>query len=165
VAGPNVLTAQVNVAAAGQLGQAPPGEACPNVPAAQINVIVDGQLGQSSLGAAGPNVATAGQLGQAPPGVAAPNVPAAQVKVRAAGQLRQAPPGHVHAAGPDVPVQPGNDAAHPHMVRDSSSPDNVPVPAQMLPDPRYNGPRKSKTNMLPEAFVQYPTIGLQVSHT
>jgi len=157
-AGPNVPAAQVNVAAAGQLGQAPPGAAGPNVaaagqlgqappgaagpnvPAAQVNVPAAGQLGQAPPGAAGPKVPAAGQLGQAPPGAAGPNVPAAQVNVPAAGQLGQAPPGDVPAAGPDVPVQPGNDPAHPQMVRDSSSPDNDPALAQMLPDPPHNGP-------------------------
>jgi len=86
------------------------------------------------------HVPAGGQLGQAPPGAAGPNVPAAQVNVPAAGQLGQAPASDVPAEGPDVPVQPGNDLAHPQMVRDSSSPDNDPAPAQMLPDPPHNGP-------------------------
>jgi len=136
-AGPKVPAAQVNVHAAGQLGQAPPGAAGPNVAAAyvnvpaagqlrqaplrqvgsnvlatQVNVVASGQLGQAPAGAAGPNVPAAGQRGQAPPGTAGPNVPASQVNVRAAGQLGQAPPGDVPAAGPDVPVQPGNNPAH-----------------------------------------------------
>ena len=77
---------------------------------------------------------------QAPPREAGPNVLAAQVNVPAAGQLGQALPGDVPAAGPDVPVQPGNNPGHPQMVPDSSSPDNDPAPAQMLPDPPHNGP-------------------------
>jgi len=109
------------VPAGGQLGHAPPGAAGPNVPAAQVNI------------------PAAGQLGQAPPGAAGPKVPAAQVNVPAAGQLGQAPPGDVPVAGPDIPVQPVNDSAHPQMVRDSSSPDNDPAPAQMLADPPHNG--------------------------
>ena len=88
---------------------------------------------------AGPNLTAAGQLAQAPPSVAGPNVPGAQVKVPSAGQLGQAPPANVPAVGPDVPVQPGNDPAQ-QMVCDSSSPDNDPAPAQMLPDPPPNVP-------------------------
>jgi len=79
--------AQVNVPAAGQLGQAPPG----NVPAAGLNQNVPAQF----------NVPAAGQLGQGPPGAAGPNVPAAQVNVLAAGQRGQAPPG---VAGQNVPA-------------------------------------------------------------
>jgi len=104
------------------------------------------------------------ELGQAPPGVAGPNVPAAQVNVPAAGQLGQAPRVDVPEAGPDVPVQPGNDPAHPLMVLDSSSPGNDPALAQMLPDPLHNGPRQSKTNLLPGVFARHPTVGPQVSH-
>jgi len=89
---------------------------------------------------AGPNVPAAGQLGQAPLGAAGPNVPAAQVNIPAAGQLGQAPPGDVPAAGPDVPVQPGNDRGHRQMVCDTGSLDNDPAPAQMVPDPPHNGP-------------------------
>jgi len=136
-----------HVPAGGQLGQAPSGAAGPNVPAAQVNVAAAGQLGQAPPGAAGPNVRAAqvnvhaaGQLGQAPPGAAGPNILAAQVNVPAAGQLGQAPPGDVPVTGRDVPVQPGNDPAHPQMVRDSSSPDNDPSPVQMLPDQQHNGP-------------------------
>ena len=127
--------------------QAPPGAAGPNVPAAQVNVPNTKQLAQAPPGAAGRNipaaqvnVPAAGQLGQAPADAAGPKVPAAQVNVGAAGQLRQAPPGDVPAVGPDVPVQPGNNPAHPQMVRDSSSPDNDPAPGEMLPDPQHNGP-------------------------
>jgi len=134
------------VAPAGQLGQAPPGAAGPNIPASQVNVAAAGELGQAPPGAVGPNVLAAqvnvpaaGQLAQAPPAAAGPNLPAAQVNVSSAGQLGQAPPGDVPAAGLDVPVQPGNDPAHPQMVRDSSTPDNDPAPAQMLPDPPQNG--------------------------
>jgi len=58
-------------------------------------------------------VPAGGQLEQAPPVSAGPNEPAAQVNVPAAGQLGQAPPGDVPTAGPDVPVQPGNDPADP----------------------------------------------------
>jgi len=162
-AGPNVPAAQVNVPAAGQLGQAPPGAAGSNVPAAQVNVAAAGQLGQAPPGAAGPNVAgaqvnvpAARQLGQAPPGAAGPKVPAAQVNVQAAGQLGQAPPGDVPGAGPDVPVQPGNDPAHPQMVRDSSSLDNDPAPAQMLPDPQHNGHAAFQNQPVAQGFRPAP---------
>jgi len=170
-AGPNVPAAQVNVAAAGQLGQAPPGAAGPKVPAAQVNVPAAGQLGQAPPAVAGPNVPgaqvnvpAAGQLGQAPPAAAGLNVPAAQVNVPAAGQLGQAPPGDVPTAGPDVPVQPGNHPAHPQMVRHSSSPDNDPAPAHMLPDPPHNGPAAVQNSPVAGAFARHPTVGPQVSH-
>jgi len=58
-------------------------------------------------------VPAGGQLEQASPVETGLNVPAAQVNVPAAGQLGQAPPGDVPTAGPDVPVQPGNDPADP----------------------------------------------------
>ena len=109
-----------HVPAGGQLGQAPPDAAGPNVQAAQVNLPAAGQRRQAPPGPAGPNVEAApvnvappGQLGQAPPGAAGPNVTAAQVNVPAAGQIGQAPPGDVPVAGPDVPVQAGNDPAHP----------------------------------------------------
>jgi len=147
----------------GQLGQAPPSSAGPNVPAAQVNVPAAGQLGQAPPGAAGPNipaaqvnVAAAGQLGHAPLGAAGPNVLAAQVNVPAAGQLGQAPPGDVPVAGPDVPVQPGNDPAHPQMVRDSSSPDNDPAPAQMLRDLPHNGPAAVQNQPFARGFRPAP---------
>jgi len=166
-AGPNVAAAGQlgqaplgaagpNVAAAGQLGQAPPGVAGPNIPAAQVKVAAAGQLGQDPRGAAGANVAAAGQLGQAPVGAAGPKVPAAQVNVPAARQLREAPPGDVPAAGPHVPVQPGNDPAHPQMVCDSSSPDNDPAPAQMLPDPPHNGPAAVQNQLVALGFRPAP---------
>ena len=127
-----------HVPAGGQLGQAPPGGAGPNIPAAQVNV------------------SAAGQLGQAPPGSAGPNVPAAQVNVAAAAPLRQAPQGDVPAAGSDVPVQPGNDPAHPQMIRDSSSLDNDPAPAQMLPDPPHNGPAAVQNQPVSRCFCPAP---------
>jgi len=127
-----------HIPAGGQLGQAPPGAAGAKVQAAQVNVTA------------------AGQLGQAPPGAAGPNVLAAQVNVPAAGQLRQAPAGDVPAAGPDVPVQPGNDPAHPQMVCDSSSVDNDPAPAQMLPDPPDNGPAAVQNQPLAWGFRPAP---------
>jgi len=86
------------------------------------------------------HISAGGQLGQAPPGAAGPNVLDAQVNVPAAGQLAQAPQRDVPAAGPDVPVHPGNDPAHPQMVHDSGSPDTDPALAQMLPDTLHNGP-------------------------
>ena len=52
----NVHAAQLNVPAAGQLTQAPPGAAGPNVPAAQVNVPTARQLGEAAPGADGPNV-------------------------------------------------------------------------------------------------------------
>jgi len=146
-AGLNVPAAQVHVAAAGHLGQAPPDAAGPNVAATDVNVPAAGQLGQAPPSAPGPNVPAAqvnvpaaGQFGQPPPGAASQNVPAAQVNIPAASQLEQAPPGDVPPAGPDVPFQPRNNPAHPQMVRDSSSADNDPAPAQILPDPPHNGP-------------------------
>jgi len=102
------------------------------------------------------HIAAGGQLGQAPPGAAGPNGPAAQVNVPAAGQLGQAPPGDVPAAGPDIPVQPGNDPAHPQMVRDSSSPDNDPAPAQMLPDPPHNVPAAVQNQPVARGFRPAP---------
>jgi len=148
--------APAHLPAGGQLGQAPPGAASPNVPAAQVNVPAAGQLGPAPPGAAGPNVAAAGQLGQAPPGAAGPNVPAALVNVPAAGQLGQPPPGDVPAAGPDVPVQPGNDPAYPQRVRDSSSPDNVPAPTQMLLEPLHNGPTAVQNQHVARCFRPAP---------
>jgi len=139
-----------------QLGQAPPSAAGPEVLAAQVNVAAARQLGQAPPGAAGPNVPAAGQLGQAAPGTAGPNVPAAQVNVPAAGQLGQAPPGDVPVAGPDVPVQPGNDPAHPQMVRDSSSPENDPALAQILPDPSHNGPAAAQNQPVARGFRPAP---------
>jgi len=158
-AGPNVPAAQVNVPTVRQRGQAAPGAAGPNTPAAQVNVAAAGQHGKAPPGAAGPhvpaeqvNVAAAGTLGLAPPAAAVPNVPAAQVNVPAAGQLGQAPAGDVPTAGPDVPVQPGNDRAHPAMVSDPSSPDNDPAPAQMLPDPPHNGPAAVQNQPVARGF-------------
>ena len=140
-----------------QLGQAPPGGAGPKVQAEQVNVPAAGQLRHAPPCAAGPNVSAAGQLGQAPPGPAGPNVPAAEVNVPAAGQLGQAPPGDVPAVGPDVPVQPGSDPPHPEMVRDSSSPDNDPGLAQMLPDPPLNGPAAVHNPPVAGVFARHPT--------
>jgi len=152
-----------HVPAGGQLRQGPPGAACPNVPAAQVNVPGAGQLGQAAPGAACPNVsaaqvnvAAAGQLGQAALGAAGPNVPAAQVNVAAARQLGQAPPGDLSAAGPDVPVQPGNHPAQPQMVPDSSSPDHDPAPAQMVPDPPDNGPAAVQNQPVAQGFRPAP---------
>jgi len=133
---PNAPPARVP--AGGQLGQAPPGTAGPNVPAAQVNV------------------PAAGQLERAPPDAAGPNVLAAQVNIPDAGQLAQAPPRDVPAAGPDVPVEPGNDPAHTQMVRDSSSPDNDPALAQMLSDPRHNGPAAVPNQAVARGFCPAP---------
>jgi len=102
------------------------------------------------------HVPAGGQREQAPPGAAGPNVPAAQVNVPAAGQRGQAPPGDVPAAGPDVPVQPRNDPAHPQMVCDSSSPDNDPAPAQMLPHPPHNGPAVVQNQPVAQGFRPAP---------
>jgi len=164
-AGPNVLAAQVDVPAAGQLGQAPLGAAGPNVHAAQVNVPAAEKLGQAPPGVAGQNVLAAqvnlpaaGQLGQAPPCAAGPNTPAAQVNLPAAGQLGLTPPGDVLAAGPDVTVEPGNDPAHPQMVSDSSSPDNDPVLAQILPDPLHNGPAAVQNQPVSRGFHPAPNL-------
>jgi len=101
-AAPNVPAAQVNVPAAGHLGQAPLGVAASgsNVPAALVNVLAAGQLVQPPTSAASPNVLAeqvivpaAGQLGQASLGVAGSNVPAPLVNVIAARQLAHPPPG------------------------------------------------------------------------
>jgi len=50
------------------------------------------------------------------------------------------------------------------MVRDSSSPDNDPVPAQMLPDPPHNGPAAVQNQFVARGFARHPTLGPQVSH-
>jgi len=161
--GPNVPAAQVKVPTAGQLRQAPPGAAGPNIAAAQVNIPAAGQLGQAPPGAAGPNVPAAqvnvpaaGQLGQAPPGPARPNVPAARVNLPGAGQPRQPPPGDLPPAGTDIPVQPGNYRAHPQFVRDSSSPDNGPAPAPMLPDLLHNGPSAVQNQPVAPGFRPAP---------
>jgi len=155
-AGPNAPAAQVNVTAARHLGQAPPRAARPNVPAAQVNVTAARQRGQAPPAPVGSNVAAAGQFRQTPPGAAGPNVPAAQVSIPAATQLRQAPLGDFRAAGPDVPVQPGNDPTHPQMVSDSSSLDNDPAPMPMLPDPPANGPAAVQNQPVAQGFCPAP---------
>jgi len=88
--------------------------------------------------------------------VAGPNLQAAHLNVPATGQLGQGPPGDVPAAGPALPVQPGNDPAHPQIVRDSSSPDNDPAPAQMLPHPPHNGPTAVQNQPVAWCFCPVP---------
>jgi len=50
------------------------------------------------------------------------------------------------------------------MLGDSSSPDNDTASAQMLTDPRHNGPAAVQNQPVAQGFAQHPTVGHQVSH-
>jgi len=177
-AGQTVLAAQVNVAAAGDVGEARQGAAVPNVQAT-------GHFGQAHAGAPVPkvlaaqvNAPAAGQLGHAPAGVDGPSIHAAQVNVRAAGQRGEASPcqwvakvlaaqGNVPVAGqrgeappdeasPNLPHPQGNVPADSQMVRDSGSLENDRAPVQIGPEPLHNGLAGDQSQPVPTVFRPVP---------